>query len=404
MADVIITPNMVAEAIAIDLSAQLVAMGLINTQYTKEFKKIGQSVDILEPVKMKAVSGAVIASIPDTVEKKQTLTIDQRFNTSWDHSTQDLTMSMKNYRERYAKPASIALAHQVNQTVLGLYTDIYNVIGTPGTTPSTLGIIGDVQQLLNEENVPHEDRCFVMGPAMNNKLTTGDLKSYFNQSLAEGLVRKGRVGELLQMDFFMDQQVNSHLTGSCTYAGITINDGSIAEGDTSMTVAGAGVSKTLKKGDVFTIAGVNAINTRSYVSTGALRNYTLTADATSDGAGAAVLNFSPEFRSAADTSGNAPYATIDALPVTTAALVFKTGGADETHPQNLAFHKDAFIMGVVPLEVPVGARFGARQKFQDISVRIIADHDFMSDQQRVRADIQFGVKTLRPELACRLIG
>ena len=78
------------------------------------------------------------------------------------------------------------------------------------------------------------------------------------------------------------------------------------------------------------------------------------------------------------------------------------GAANNLYAQNLGFTKDAFGLVTVPMEVPQGVDFAAREMYKNISMRIIRAYDIWNDVMPVRVDILYGVSTYYPELACRL--
>ena len=75
-----------------------------------------------------------------------------------------------------------------------------------------------------------------------------------------------------------------------------------------------------------------------------------------------------------------------------------------SHQANLAFHRNAFGLVMVPLELPDGASFKARQTDENISIRVVKAYDIDNDKDIIRLDILYGVKTIYPELANRLFG
>ncbi len=79
-----------------------------------------------------------------------------------------------------------------------------------------------------------------------------------------------------------------------------------------------------------------------------------------------------------------------------------TGGA--IYPQNLCFHKNAFALVSVPLEIPEGASFSDRMTKNGLSVRVVKDYDITNDVEIIRLDVLYGVKAIYPDLACRLTG
>jgi hypothetical protein len=121
--------------------------------------------------------------------------------------------------------------------------------------------------------------------------------------------------------------------------------------------------------------------------------FTVVSNASSNGSGQATVTISPAIISAG------PYQNVTAAPADNAAIT-----TVNTHTANLAFHKNAFGLVTVPLELPDGAAFKAREQDKGISVRVIKDYDFTNDEDRIRIDIMYGVKTLYADLATRLLG
>jgi hypothetical protein len=71
---------------------------------------------------------------------------------------------------------------------------------------------------------------------------------------------------------------------------------------------------------------------------------------------------------------------------------------------NMGFHKNAFALVTVPLDMPDGVPFKARESYNGLSMRVVKDYDFTNDTDRIRLDILYGVKAIYPDLACRLVG
>ena len=97
-----------------------------------------------------------------------------------------------------------------------------------------------------------------------------------------------------------------------------------------------------------------------------------------------------------------PYKTVDTLPAAGAAVTI-VGTQGEPYPINLAFHKNAFALVMVPLPMPSGV-WGARATDEGYSIRIVKDYDIDKDDEVCRLDVLYGTKTLYPELGVRIRG
>jgi hypothetical protein len=161
----------------------------------------------------------------------------------------------------------------------------------------------------------------------------------------------------------------------------------------------AAAASRVKQGDIFTIAGVFAVNPMSKQTMPYLQQFVVNADGSSDGSGNLTLNISP----AIITSG--AYQTVSAAPADNAALTF-LGTASTIYPQNMVFHKNAFALVMVPMEVPQGIHpsLVGRETHKGISVRLIPYYDGTNDLDNWRLDVLYCVKAIFPDLATRLSG
>ena len=88
---------------------------------------------------------------------------------------------------------------------------------------------------------------------------------------------------------------------------------------------------------------------------------------------------------------------------TNGGAVVKVGGASAVYKPSLAYHKDAFAFATADLVMPGGVDFAAREVMDGVSMRIVRQYDINNDKFPARLDVLFGFKTIRPELACRIL-
>jgi len=418
VANALVTPDMIAKEALMQLENNLVMANLVHREYKKEFTGgQGSTVDIRRPVKFFTSDGATRVN-QDVEEKTTRVTVDQRKHVSWKFSTQDLTLSIEEYSERYIKPAAITLANTVDRSLMGLYSSVYNAVGTPGTTPANYAAIAAAAQRLDEMAVPGDPRCMVMNPAARYAVTGNQTTLELGDRKTRSAYERASVGEIAMFDTYSAQNVPNHTVGvatgtprvngasqNVTYANAISG---ATTGSTSQTLVTDGWTNSttgiLKAGDVITIDGVFAVNpVPGEGSTGKivmpyLQQFTVMADADSGAStGPATLTISP----AIITSG--PHQTVSAAPADDADItVLGTGGT--AYPQNLGFHKNAFALVTVPLEMPDGAAFKARESHNGLSMRVVKDYDIANDEDIIRLDILYGVDAIYPDLACRLWG
>jgi len=393
----LLTPTIIAKETLMQLTNHLAMARHVHTAYKNEFVKVGQTITVRKPNKFRA-SKAQARSNTDLSEPSTSITMSVQAHVSWAFSSVDLTTTIEDYSKRYISPAANALGNQVDADLCGLYTDVYNYGGVPGTTPATFAVLGDCQQALDDEAVPSDTRVGILNPAANWSLADG-LKGTFAQQVAKDIMTKGWLGQIANLNLYADQNVVRHTTGIFTTSATSIVKTTISATATEVVTEGWDTStSTIEKGDIFTIAAVYAVNPMSGASTGVLRRFVVTEDATADASGYITIKVSPSI------TLDAPYQTISAYPVSGAAVTF-LGTEATAYPQNLVFHPNAFALVTVPIEMPANV-WGARETDTDagLSIRVVKQYDIDADEEIIRLDILYGVKTLYPELATRLWG
>jgi len=383
VSNTIITPTMIAKEALMQLRNNLVMGNLVYRDYKKEFVKVGETVSIRKPVKFVASDGATRVN-QDVTESTTSITINKQKHVSWTFSMKDLTLSIEEYSARYITPAAIALANIVDSDLCALYKGFFNYSGTAGTTPATFAALGGVAQRLSEFAVPNKPRTLVLNPAAHWAMADG-LKGVFAPNRVESILSGGVLNEVAGFAIFEDQNVLNHTPG--TASGYTVN-GATEGGDGSVTLAtGTG---THVIGDIVTFVGCNAVNPVNKQNLGYLMPFAVTADKTT---GAGELLISP----AIITSG--PYQNVTAYPTNGGAVVTLAA-----HAANMAFHKNALALVMVPLELPDGAAFKAQESHEDLSITVVKDFDIDAYQDIIRLDILYGMKNIYPDLGSRLLG
>ena len=409
MANTLITPSIIAKEALFQLNNNLVMGQLVHRDYAREFAKVGSTISIRKPVKFVATTGAT-RSNSDVTEGTVSLAIDTQKHVSWKFSSNELTLTIEDYSERYIKPAMIELAQVVESSLMGLYATVPNWVGTAGTTPSTFLEVGAARQRLVENMTPPgSDLHAVIDPAAALKIAN-DMKLQFQPGKQLTAMEKVKVGRYAGFDTYEAQSIVNHTVGSHgsgAAKGTPLVNGASQHSNSSpqansQSLVTDGITNSttgwVKAGDIITIAGVYAINEKTYQAYSRLRQFVVTADANSDGSGNSTLTISP----AIVTSG--PYANCSAAPADNAAITVVTGVASTAYAQNLCFHKNAFALVMADLEMPDGAAFKARESMNNLSVRVVKSYNIDNDEDIIRLDILYGVKTIYPQLACRLTG
>lgn len=399
----LITPSVIAKEALMQLENNLVMGQLVHRDYAKEFTKVGSTVSIRKPVKFRSSTGATRVS-SDVIEGTVPLVIDTQRHVSWDFLSSDLTLTVEDYSERYIKPAMIELSQQVESSLMGLYSTVPMWTGTAGTTPATFLVLGGARRKLVEHAAPQDTLNAILDPAAALNVAN-DLKTLFTPQKTQTALERVKVGKYAGFDTYESASVVNHTVGALGGTPL-VNGASQVSTSTpqvnsqSLITDGwtAAAANRLKAGDVITIAGVLDVNPKTYQSLGYVKQFVVTSDVASDGSGNATLTISPPIV----VSG--PYQNVTAAPADNAAITVVTGTASTAYAQNLCFHKNAFALVMADLDMPDGAAFKARERANNMSVRVVKDYDIDTDRDIIRLDILYGVKTIYPELAVRLTG
>lgn len=423
----LLTPTMIAKEALRLLKNNLVMGNLVYRGYENEFPgspKKGGAVQIRKPVKFR-VAKTRVRSTKTITEQYITLNVATQAHISWNFFTVDLTLTIEEYSNRYIRPAAAALANQVDADLCSLYKDIPQTVweSTGFVTPSTFMVLGKAMQAMDEQAVPPDERVVVFNPAAHwsfaNALSNWNFKEGGEQAL-----KKGFLGRIANAEIYMDQNIKTHTvgywstatdTGAATTGRLLVHTTADSAAGGLPTGAAVGVSANqsilvqgfaqtsqtpLYAGDVFTIAGCYSVNPMSGESTGALRQFVVTSDVTKIATDCTQNDVLVYFQP--DMIHTGPYKTVDTIPQLS-AKIWVVGDPWCVYPQNLAFHKNAFALVMVPLEKPDG-QWSAVETEDGYSIRVVKDYDIDVDSEIIRLDILYGVKTIYPELAVRVMG
>jgi hypothetical protein len=382
------------------LENNLVITRTVNRQYDDSFAKsgakIGSTLRIRLPDRALVTDGAAL-QVQDDVEQNTSLTVSSQKHIGINFTTAELTMQLDDFAERVLKPRISQLAASIDADVANSFQSIFQSVGTPGTTPGTSLVLLQAQQKLNEAAAVMSPRYATVNPAANAALVEG-MKGLFNpvstisKQFKSGLMGEGILG---YEELNMSQSIKQHTTGTRTGAH-TVTTTVATQGASTIAITGTG-SQIIKKGDVFTIASVFAVNPQTRESTGSLQQFVATADATAAG-GAYTVSVSPAIYTA-----NQALATVDAFPQSGAVVTF-LGSASTQYPQNLIYHKDAITFATADLVMPQGVDMASRQVHNGISMRIVRQYDINNDRMPCRIDVLYGFGVIRPQMAVRMWG
>jgi hypothetical protein len=401
MAQSLLTIDMITNKALEILENNLVITRNVNRQYDDSFAregaKIGDTLRIRLPDRALVTDGAALG-VQEVNEQQTTLTISSQKHIGVNFTSAEMALSLDDFADRILKPRVSQLASSIDADVANAFQGIYQSVGTPGTTPATSLVLLQGQQKLNEAAAVMSPRYATVNPAANAALVEG-MKGLFNPtSTISRQFKNGMMGEgiLGYEEINMSQSIKVHTTGSRT-GSHTVTNTISTQGASTIDITGTG-TQTIKKGDVFTIAGVFAVNPQTRESTGSLQQFVVTEDATATGGAYTGVKISP----AIYTSSQA-LATVDAFPEASDVITF-LGSASTQYPQNMIYHKDAITFATADLLLPQGVDMASRKVHNGISMRIVRQYDINNDRMPCRIDVLYGYSVIRPQMAARLWG
>jgi hypothetical protein len=414
MSNTWINPTVVAKEALRQLKNNTVMGELVYRGYEQEWAKNhngykpGSSITIKAPVYARVKTSATLDTV-EANERSMTITLDQRLQVSYAVTSAEMTYNSEKNVPRLAEAAAQAIGEYVDRTLLGLYKGVPNQVGIPGQTPKDFLTLALANAKLSQHAVPTTDRRCVVDP-MAQAYIADALKNLYNPPMVGPAVERAKFSSLAGMDTFVSQNVNMHTCGtSAGVAALAVDATAPAEGATGITIDnGSGDwTTTLKQGDIFTVATVHGVNPVSGVSTGALRQFVVEADADDSGT-ECLVSCTPgvapyNIYSSAANEKYLPYQTVDDLPAEN-DVVTVAGSTGLVHPVNLAFHRDAFALCMVPIAVPMSVSWSATASYEGYSMRVLRDYDVTNDQEYLRFDCLFGIKVINPFMSCRIAG
>ena len=407
MANQLLSPKIYANTGLALLTNNLVFGKLTNSEFKDEFKKIGATVYVKRPPEFIIRSGPT-ASPQDVVEGEVPVTINLQKGVDTKFSSTELTLTVDALMaDRELNAAMAQIAQQIDSDLASMVLQFPNFVGTPGTAISSAAAFFRAPQRLDEMAVPAVDRNAAMAPADIYALAGSFVNLYAQAPQATDALTKAKIPILGNVTPYATQSVVSITTGTRTngtVAGagqnVTYNTVVLSGNNYTQTlnVAGLGVASTVSAGEVFTLAGVFAVNPRTKAVLPYLMQFTVITAATADGSGNAALTIAnPIVISGA-------FQNVSAAPANAAAVTW-LGAAGATFSANAAFHKQAITLVSAKMVMPyVGEASYATDPNTGITLRYWRYSDGVNDTHSHRWDVLYGVANVDRRLGTRIGG
>lgn len=417
MANTLLTPKVYANVMLKLLKNNLVMGRLVTTQFKNEFKKIGNTVYVKRPPEFIIRNGA-IADVQPVVEGEVPVVINKQKGIDISFTSLEETLTVDDLLKSAIMNAEAAqLAQQIDSDLIGETFLFNNWVGTPGETINDARDFFKGPERLDDLAVPQSERSAVLATRdywqTASSFTTA---TFYDNDINRTALEKARLPMLGSVQPYMTQSVRNLTTGTRVaadgnVAGANQNVNYVDVADTytqELDYSGLAGAATIALGEVFTIAGVYAVNPRTKDKLDYLQQFVVQEAEIAGGGGTGTVVISPPII-VADTGGaqaktNSAFATVDSVPADGAVITFM-GVASTPYRQNAVFHKMSIALVFAKLVMPYsGEASYATDPETGVSIRYWRTSDGINDTHLHRWDVLYGTKMLDNRLGTRLSG
>lgn len=285
--------------------------------------------------------------------------------------------------EDHIRPAAVALADDIDTKLVALYKYV-PYFNSVTLSSATVADVLAARRTLFTNRAPMSDLHFMVDGYLEEKLLGLAAFSQYQGAgqLGADTQMRGTLGTRYGFEFFSNQNVPSHLSGTSADVDGAVDYGSgttgvYPVGATTVHIDGVTSGGTAKAGDIITFTGDS-------------QAYAITADVTFT-SGEGDVTIDPPLKKALDEN-----------QVCAIGFPSASGG---TKTQNIAFHRNAFCLAMAPLP-RTGDGLGARMAVQvdpvsQLALRSRIWYDGDTSKVLVALDCLYGVKCLDGNLAVR---
>lgn len=418
MANAFLDAKQFANVFLMLVTNQLVMGRLVDGRFRdRPTPENGAKIFVKRPPRFIVKDGATLAE-QDIVTGQVELNVNQYKNVHFGvgdlEGIQSWNDLMKN--ETVASAAS-SLAHEIDRFLCSKFLEFNSEVGTPGNVIGSPSEFNKAHTRLMQQSAPNSGLSaaidFADGEEIRGSLIGGNIDAVNRTAL-----ERTRIPILSEIDVFASQNLVSVTNGTRDDAGAidgatqNVNYRDVKDDykqDLDLKTFGA-AGATLKKGEVFTIADVYAINPRTQEVLPHLQQFTILADTvTATGSETATVSITPPIivpgsGSGTDVDVNTAFGTVDAAPADS-AVVTMAGAASAKRTVRAAFHRQAIAMVSSRLMVPATgeAAFQVDPK-TGIGIRAWQFANSSTGRHGWRLDTVYGASVTDPLLGVRVNG
>lgn len=412
MANTYATPKEFANAGLALLVNNLVYGSLVDTEMVNDtFDGRGPTINLKRPPEFIIRRGRN-ASVQNIIQGEVAITMpDEPIGIDTAFSSVEMAANVNALlRNQELNSAMATIASEIDMQIGACTNEFHSWVGTPNTVMDSPNDFMPGPQRLVEMAVPQinvngvltpGDAFGIAGSLLGNAGQAGDI--------AKSALEKARVPVIGQVTPYMSAATPTLTTGTRTNGAVNGAAQNVAYA-TALTrqtytqllnIDGVGADATIKAGEVFTIAGVYAINPRTKAAYSYLQQFTVLADAVASGAGVMNgLSISPPIIS----DNTSPYQNVSAAPADNAVVTW-LGAASTILRPSASFHKSAIRLVSGKLPRPYSGEYDfATDKKTGISIRYWRYSEGGSDTHNHRWDVWLKAANVDRRLGTRQSG
>lgn len=364
-----------------------------------------------QPYVSRSFAGTDMTSnFKDYVQLAVPATLGYSRSVPWTLTAKELRDALQ--EQRLGESAKQKLASDINVALMTVAANQGTLVVKRTTAASGFDDVALMDAIMNEQGVQAFDRYAAFSSRDYNNMASNLAGRGTMQGKPTTAYEKAYVGNVSGFETFkLDYAnrltaaagttvtvngANQYYTPKATSTAATGEVGNVDNRYQNLTIAVT--SGTVKVGDAFTIANVNAVHHITKQDTGQLKTFRVTA-IVSGGGGSGVVQISPAIISGTGaTDAELEYQNVTAAPANGAAITWLNTAAAYVNP---FWQKDALELLPGRYAVPEDAGTAVMRASTDQGIEIVFQkfYDINTMKTKYRLDTLFGVVNKQPEMS-----
>lgn len=409
------------------LHSNLGFVSTITKKYSKEFAKsgakVGNKIEVRLPNRFTTRMNSAQYEEQNVVERKKEITLKNQIGVDMAFSSADLTLSLDKFSKRYLEPAMSILASQIETDVFILARECPAIAHSDNMT---LRDMLEAKNWMDAQFAPAEQR-HVQLPLSHEGDLKKEVRQRFNPRKAiSRIYREREISKMSGFTPFVSTLIPEHTAIRSDQKTQNTKPKlkevfSTVKKTIGYTEASLPGPQLLKEGETFCIKAFRSndesevpidlgyfmmVHPETKRSMNVPQRFVITKVKHKKSQDSYDYTFSPGIiiqqpyqNVTIDDEKNDFLLDVEFCPMSDIdGMISK-----DFYNQSLFYQAEAFCMCTADLPLPDGIDFSAREQIDGISMRVVRDYDEDADDMITRVDVLFGIDTLMPEFACRIM-